>query len=100
MSEEVLSEEEVQEKIEEVEIWGLVDDKLATRIEFDNYKEAVFFANSVFSLAEKMFHHPKVTVEYGAVNIDIKTHEADGLTENDFEFAEKVEENLREMKWS
>lgn len=100
MSEEVLSEDEIQEKIDELQIWGLVDNKLATRIEFDNYKEAAFFANSVFSIAERLMHHPKVTVEYGAVNIDVMTHEADGLTDKDFELAERVENNLKEMKWS
>ena len=100
MSNEVLSESEIDEKIEELEIWGLVGEKLATRIEFDNYKEAAFFANSVFAIAEKMNHHPKLTVEYGAVNIDVSTHEADGLTEKAFKFAEKVEENLGEMDWS
>lgn len=100
MSDDVLSEEEVNEKIEELGIWGVVNDKLATRIEFDNYKEAVFFANTVYALAEKQYHHPKVTVEWGAVNIDITTHEEDGLTEKDFELAEEIEKNLGEMDWS
>lgn len=97
---EELSDEEVESKLEELEIWGRVGDKLATEVEFNNYKEAVFFANTVYSIAEKQYHHPKVTVEYGSVIIDVTTHEADGLTEADFEFAEEVEENLGEMDWS
>lgn len=100
MSEETLSDDEVEEKLEELEIWGVVGDKLATEVEFNSYKEAVFFANTVYSIAEKQFHHPKVTVEYGSVIIDVTTHEAEGLTEADFEFAEEVEENLGEMDWS
>ncbi|WP_414836391.1 4a-hydroxytetrahydrobiopterin dehydratase [Candidatus Nanohalococcus occultus] len=100
MSEEPLAEDEVDRKLQELEIWGQVGDKLATEIEFNSYKEAVFFANTVFSVAEKQFHHPKVTVEYGSVIIDVTTHEAEGLTEKDFEFAKEVEENLGEMDWS
>jgi len=100
MSDETLSENEIEEKLEELEIWGEMQGKLATRVEFNNYKEAVFFANSVFSLAENLTHHPKVTVEYGAVNIDVTTHEADGLTEKDFEFAKEVEKILGEIEWS
>jgi len=97
---EALSQEEVQERMENLEIWGLLDGKLATNIEFENYKEAVFFANSVYSLAEQQFHHPRVTVEYGSVAIDIETHEEDGLTEKDFELAKAIEEKLSSMEWS
>jgi len=97
---EVLTDQQVEDKLEEMEIWGRVGNKLATEIEFNSYKEAVFFANTVFSIAEKNFHHPKVTVEYGSVVIDVTTHEADGLTEKDFEFAKEVEQNLGEMDWS
>lgn len=97
---EELSDDEVESKLEELEIWGQVGDKLATEIEFNSYKDAVFFANTVYSIAERRYHHPKVTVEYGSVIIDVTTHEAEGLTEADFEFAEEVEENLGEMDWS
>lgn len=95
-----LSDDEVEERLEKLEIWGLIgDDTLATSVEFDDYREACFFANQVFALAEEQFHHPKVTVEYGKVNIDVTTHEADGLTEKDFEFAQKVEERLGKVDW-
>jgi len=70
------------------------------KIEFDNYRDAVFFANGVFSLAEQAFHHPEVKVEYGAVSIDLYTHDADGLTEKDFELAGMIEEKLGETNWN
>lgn len=95
-----LSEDQVEERLENLDIWGIAGDRLATRIEFESYKEAAFFANQIFGLAEEQFHHPRVTVEYDAVNIDVETHEADGLTEKDFEFAEKVEEKLGKVEWS
>lgn len=95
-----LSDDEVEEEMNNLEIWGVMGDKLATNIEFDNYKEAVFFANMIYSLAEKHSHHPKVTVEYGAVKVDVHTHEADRLTEADFEMAAAIEEALGSTSWS
>ena len=95
-----LSEDEINDKLEEMKIWGIQNQKLVTRIEFENYREACFFANSVFSLAEKQFHHPEVTVEYGAVEIDLWSHDAEGLTGKDFELAEKIEEMAHEIDWN
>ena len=100
MTEEILSEDELQEELEQLEIWGVEMDKLVTRVEFDNYKESVFFANTVFSLAEAEFHHPEVTVEYGAVEIDLWSHEAGGITAADIELAKKIEEKLSQIDWS
>ncbi|MFB6180652.1 MAG: 4a-hydroxytetrahydrobiopterin dehydratase [Candidatus Nanohalobium sp.] len=97
MAEEPLTEEEVRGKMENLEIWGVEDNKLATRIEFNDYKEACFFANTVFSLAEKNFHHPKVSVEYDAVEIDLWSHDVEGLTEKDFQLAEEVEDALKSI---
>lgn len=96
----LLEGEELEEAVEELEIWGIEFDKLATRAEFDNYREAVFFANTVFSLAEAKFHHPEVRVEYGAVEIDLWSHEEDGITEKDIKLAKEIEQKLGEIDWS
>jgi len=90
---------EMDERLEQLEIWEERNDKLVTRVEFDDYREAVFFANTVFALSEAEFHHPEVKVEYGAVEIDLWSHDSDGLTEIDFELAKKIEEKLGEIKW-
>ena len=92
--------EEAKEKLDGMKIWGLEDGKLVTRVEFKGYREACFFANVVFSLAEKHFHHPKVVVEYGSVEIDLWSHDVDGLTERDFELAEEIEEIVGGVAWN
>lgn len=94
-----LEEDEIEERLEDLRIWSIQADKLLTRIEFENYREACFFANTVFSLAEREFHHPEVKVEYGAVEIDLWSHDAEGLTEKDFELAEKIEEAAGDIDW-
>ena len=94
-----LSDSEINEKLEELQIWSRSGDKLVTRVELDNYKQSVFFANTVFTLSEAHFHHPEVKVEYGAVEIDLWSHDAEGITERDFELAEEIEQKLGEIKW-
>jgi 4a-hydroxytetrahydrobiopterin dehydratase len=98
--EEKISDEKIDEKLDELQIWSRIGDKLVTRVEFDNYKESAFFANTVFTLAESHFHHPEVKVEYGAVEIDLWSHDVEGITERDFELAEEIEQRLGEIKWS
>jgi 4a-hydroxytetrahydrobiopterin dehydratase len=95
-----LEDSKIDERLEKLEIWGIEDDKLVCRVEFDSYRDTVFFANSVFSLAEEKFHHPSVKVEYGAVEIDLWSHDVEGLTERDFELAERIEDNVRGTDWS
>ena len=97
---EKLGNDEVEERLENLQRWGEKMGKLVTRIEFDDYKESVFFANTVFSIAEEEFHHPEVKVEYGAVEIDLWSHEEEGLTTKDFDLAERIERKLGEIDWS
>ena len=94
-----LDETEITEKLESLEIWGIENEKLVCRVEFDGYRDAAFFANTVFGLAEKHFHHPSVSVEYGAVEIDLWSHDVEGLTERDFELANEIEVAVRETDW-
>lgn len=96
---EKLSEEEIKERLDDLKIWGIEQNRLVTKIEFENYKESTFFANTVFSLSEAAFHHPRVVVEYNSVSIDLWTHEVEGITEKDFELAKEIEDKVREIDW-
>lgn len=99
MADDELADSEIEDKLGKMQIWSYDGERLVTRVEFDGYKESVFFANTVFSLAESHFHHPTVRVEYGAVEIDLWSHDAEGITERDFELAEEIEQKLGEIKW-
>ena len=94
---ETLTDEELDEALANLNICGIEAGKLATRVEFEDYKETVFFANTLFSLAEEEFHHPEVTVEYGAIEIDLWSHEQEGITGKDIDMAEEIERRLGKM---
>jgi 4a-hydroxytetrahydrobiopterin dehydratase len=94
-----LDEQDIEENLDDMQIWSFYGDKLTTRVEFDDYRDAVFFANSVFSIAEEEFHHPEVKVEYGGVEIDLWSHEEEGVTEQDIEMAKRIEQKVGNIGW-
>jgi 4a-hydroxytetrahydrobiopterin dehydratase len=57
---------------------------------FNNFIEAMEFANKVADCAEKEAHHPDLTITWGKCTIRIWTHKINGLTENDFILAAKI----------
>ncbi len=75
--------------------WHVVDEHhLEKEYTFDDWAQAMAFANRVSDVAEEQNHHPDVYITYGKVAVKIWTHKIDGLTESDFIFAAKCEEAL------
>ena len=67
--------------------------KLLTRtFKFKGFMPAVEFVNRIAPIAEAEGHHPALLVGWGYVTVQLWTHAADGLTDNDFILAAKVEQ--------
>lgn len=64
---------------------------LYKRYKFKNFVEAMAFANKISLIAESEGHHPDLTISWGACTTEIWTHKINGLTENDFILAAKIE---------
>ena len=47
--------------------------------------------NAVAEIAEDEEHHPDMDIRYNKVRVQLSTHAEGGLTERDFEVAEKVD---------
>ena len=58
---------------------------------FKNFKEALSFTNKVGNIAEKEGHHPDIHLSWGKVKVIIYTHKINGLHENDFIIAAKID---------
>lgn len=72
--------------------WGIVGDRqLEKEWAFRNFKEALDFTNKLGALAEEMDHHPDIFLAWGKVRASISTHSAGGLTELDFELAQRID---------
>ncbi len=74
--------------------WMLIDEGhlLVREFTFKNFKDALDFANSVGEIAEAEQHHPELSVAWGRVSVELTTHAIDGLSENDFIVAAKIDE--------
>ena len=73
--------------------WELVEEHhLEKAYSFPDFKSALAFANTVGGIAEDQNHHPDILLSWGRVKVTVWTHKIDGLTENDFVFAAKVEQ--------
>ena len=73
--------------------WTLVDDhRLRQALVFESYLVFVNFLVEVARLADAQGHHPDIALSYDLFVMEIHTHAIDGLHENDFVLAAKIEE--------
>jgi 4a-hydroxytetrahydrobiopterin dehydratase len=75
--------------------WNLSDDAktISKKYTFKNFRECLEFVNKVGQLAEREGHHPNIHMtEYKYVEINLTTHAIDGLSQNDFIMAAKINE--------
>ena len=83
--------------------WKLSDDaKLISRkVQCKHFVEAMKLLNRVAEVAEAEQHHPDLHLTgYRKVRIDLTTHAIDGLSENDFIVAAKIDEILEQAATS
>jgi 4a-hydroxytetrahydrobiopterin dehydratase len=86
-----LTEAEVQESLQELQDWSVVDGKLHGEFTFSNFIEAFGFMSQVALYAEGMDHHPEWFNVYNRVVIDLVTHDAgDAISALDVEMARKI----------
>lgn len=73
--------------------WNVVENHhLRKSFELPDFAAALDFVDRVGELAEAEGHHPDLHLSWGRVDVEIWTHAVDGLTENDFVLAAKIEE--------
>lgn len=74
--------------------WELEDNHhIKRRFEFEDFQEALEFVNKVGEIAEEEGHHPIINnFTWGKATIKLYTHKIDGLHENDFIMAAKIDE--------
>ena len=58
---------------------------------FRNWKRTIAFVNRIAAIAETEGHHPTLYVSWGQVEVYVWTHAINGLTENDFILAAKID---------
>ncbi len=88
----VLSPEEIDSRLLDLEGWHYSDNHIGKLYEFPNFTEALKFVNKVGEVAEDMNHHPDIYLHsWNKVKITVSTHSEGGVTEKDFILARRVE---------
>ena len=84
--------EAVRRLLREVNNWEAVQEHhLVKSFRFKNFKTALDFVNQVGELSEREWHHPDLALAWGRVDVKIYTHKIDGLSDNDFILAAKID---------
>lgn len=91
---ELLDPDDIKSKLKKIPEWEYDGKKLTRTIEFDGFEEAVDFVNDVAEIAEKYEHHPEIDIRYNKVILMMTTHEAGGLTEDDFIVAGAIDHTV------
>ena len=82
-----LSDEQIQTELKDLEGWSVVDGKLHKEFQFLDFNEAFGFMARASMHIEKMNHHPEWFNVYNKLVVDLMTHDASGITENDAKLA-------------
>ena len=68
---------------------------ISKQYEFPDFYETIAFVNALAYIANQEDHHPDLEVSYGKCRVSFSTHDAGGLTENDFICAARVNALIR-----
>ncbi len=73
--------------------WTLSDnaDRIERKFSFSDFAQAMAFAVKIGELAESEGHHPDLGVGWGYCTVELYTHKINGLHENDFIMAAKID---------
>lgn len=87
-----LSIKEISERLANIPGWEMHDNCIEKIFSFDNFKQAMEFVNNVAEEAERNRHHPDITINYNKVTLSLTTHDAKGVTHDDFKLARIIEQ--------
>lgn len=88
-----IGQDELRDMMGQLDGWSLSrqDAVISRRFEFKGFAKAVEMANLAAWLGNKQGHHPDISFGWGYCEVSFTTHEAGGLTENDFICAARLD---------
>ena len=87
----LLAAAEITTYLKKVPEWEHEKKRIERHFEFDDFTEAIDFVNAVAEISEEQEHHPDIDVRYNKVKLTLSTHNKGGLTELDFQLAERID---------
>ena len=82
-----LSEEQIKKELANLSGWSVMNGKLHKEFILKSFIEAFGFMTTAALHIEKMNHHPEWFNVYNKIKVDLVTHVAGGITQNDIDLA-------------
>ena len=86
-----LTADQVRPMLKGLQGWALDGKMIAKTYAFKNYYETMAFVNAAAWISHREDHHPDMLVGYNQCKVSYVTHAIDGLSENDFICAAKLD---------
>jgi 4a-hydroxytetrahydrobiopterin dehydratase len=90
----VLTNDQVDAALPDLNGWERSDGALRRSIEFPAFLEGVDAVGRVAELAEQKDHHPDIDIRWRTVTFALVTHSAGGITDRDLEMAKAIDQLL------
>ncbi|MGB6462687.1 MAG: 4a-hydroxytetrahydrobiopterin dehydratase [Nitrosotalea sp.] len=85
-----LTEEQIQKELASLQGWSVVNGKLHKDFVFADFIDAFGFMSKAAIHIEKMNHHPEWFNVYNKIKVELVTHDAGGITQNDINLAKTL----------
>ena len=90
---------EIHKYQKKVDGWDVIKNNkgiffLEKKFKFKNFLESQNFVNLVGKISEEEGHHPDLSFGWGYAKVSITTHAIEGLSENDFILAAKIDRGI------
>ncbi|MDA0767049.1 MAG: 4a-hydroxytetrahydrobiopterin dehydratase [Verrucomicrobia bacterium] len=87
----LLDQKELAAALKKLPEWEIEGKALVRTIEFEEFTEAIDFVNDLAEVAEDAQHHPDIDIRYVRVTVSLTTHEVGGITDDDLEIAQRID---------
>ncbi len=82
-----LTDEQIKKELTSLTGWSIMNGKLHKDFVFTDFIDAFGFMSRAAIHIEKMNHHPEWFNVYNKIKVDLTTHDAGGITQNDINLA-------------
>ena len=82
-----------EQLLDQTPAWSVSEncDRISRSFKFNDFVATLEFVNKVAEISEEEGHHPDISFGWGYAEIMIYTHKINGLHENDFILAAKID---------
>jgi len=85
-----LSEQEIEHEVAKILGWKVLNGKLNRTFEFESFVQAFGFMTKVAMESEKLNHHPEWFNVYNRLEINLVTHDVNGISNYDIKLAGSI----------